>query len=546
MPTSNPPTLEAVLADLEQKKQELNLVLGIDHIRDTVKEPLSMLSAIVTLLAQSFSADLCLLSLVDRETQQVELKAIQKRTHNNHLDPLINRELAEEAIRLAEIQIWKSDDEILRHHQLPQGLELAAVPIIMGNHQVLGTLMLGRVDQPFQPAEVHCLKTVETSVDSAIIQGYEFHEMEQHTRELEAIYRIDHIRDHQTTFEGMLHEVLNELQTSLQAEMAMVMLYDRDGQKLEMRATTHQDLFRLSPYHEIVEQLANQALQSGKLVWQNHLNSKLASMMCLPLILNERIIGVLGVANGPGRPLFNSYDRRLLSAIGSQIDTAIFESMEKRHLREVLGRSVDPRVMTRLLESSETDFLKGERRVLSVLYADVRGSTSLAESTEPELLVGFINDYLGRMTDVVLENEGTLDKFVGDEVMALFGAPFPQEDHALRAVQTGLAMQKAHRDIMKKWRKAGVDAAPIGVGIATGELIVGEMGSHKRTDYTVIGRAANLGARICSVAQGGQVLISPTTYQFVEDQIDALPVDGLEFKGVQGRMTVYQVLRVLD
>jgi adenylate cyclase len=129
--------------------------------------------------------------------------------------------------------------------------------------------------------------------------------------------------------------------------------------------------------------------------------------------------------------------------------------------------------------------------------------------------------------------------------MALFGAPVPEADHAMLAVRVGLDMQRRHRDVMAYWRGRGVDSAPIGVGIATGELIVGEMGSKYRTDYTVIGRAANLGARICSAAQAGQVLICPTTYEMIQERIEAEPVEGLQFKGVAGRMTVYSVRRVL-
>jgi adenylate cyclase len=231
-----------------------------------------------------------------------------------------------------------------------------------------------------------------------------------------------------------------------------------------------------------------------------------------------------------------------LSAIGSQMDTAIFESLERRRLRQVLGRSVDPQVMEQLLKNPDVEFLKGERAVLTVLYADMRGSTSLAERTAPELLVAFVNDFLGRMTDVILSNEGTLDKFVGDEVMALFGAPVPHEDHALRAVRVGLEMQAAHQIVMEKWRRRGVDPTPIGVGIATGELIVGEMGSSQRTDYTVIGQAANLGSRICAVAEAGQVLISQKTYDLAKAGLEAIPISGMRFKGVESDVTVYRVI----
>jgi adenylate cyclase len=203
-------------------------------------------------------------------------------------------------------------------------------------------------------------------------------------------------------------------------------------------------------------------------------------------------------------------------------------------------------VMERLLANPDVDFLKGERSVLSVLYADMRGSTSLSERMDPESLVGFINDYLARMTEVILSHEGTLDKFVGDEVMALFGAPFPQPDHALRAVRVGLEMQAAHQVVMETWRTRGIEPAPIGVGIASGELTVGEMGCPQRTDYTVIGPAANLGSRICDVAQAGQVLVSQATYNLIKEKVEAIPITGLQLKGVNHDITAYHVARVLD
>jgi adenylate cyclase len=340
--------------------------------------------------------------------------------------------------------------------------------------------------------------------------------------------------------------VLGELRAAIQAEMGFIMLYNRTKHRLELRTSTHDDLFCSAPYGDIVDRLASEALRQARLVCQNDLGDGLRSVMCIPLILHDEIIGVLGVANRVGPRGFDAEDRRLLGVIASQMDTAIFESLERVRLRQVLGRSVDQRVMQRLLANREVDFLKGERTVLSVLYADIRGSTSLAERTEPELLVGFINAYLSRMTEVILSYEGTLDKFVGDEVMALFGAPFPQPDHALRAVRVGLEMQKAHQAVMETWWAQGVEAAPIGIGIASGELIVGEMGSSQRSDYTVIGRAANLGARICAVAKAGQVLISQATFDMISGQVEATPISGLELKGVGQGITVYHVTRVLN
>jgi adenylate cyclase len=534
---------------LELRQKELDLVMAIDHVRDTVPEPSAMLAAIANVLTDQFRADLCLLCLLDRETGELGLKAVTSRGERlGQLGPVITRELAERAVGADDVTIWEGSEALpeLDQARLPDGLQLAAVPIIMGAEERLGALLLTRSGAPFSPNDIELLRTAESQVDSAVIQGYRCYDLDQRNKELETIYRVDRIRDKQAPFDEMLNAVLQELRDVIQAEMGFIMLYNQAAQRLELRATTHDDIFQVSPCYETVDRVANEALQRAQMVCYNHLGDVLRSMLCIPLILRDEIIGVLGVVNRYGPRGFKREDCRLLRAIGSQMDTAIFESLERRRLRQVLGRSVDPHVMERLLANPDVDFLKGERLVLSVLYADMRGSTSLSECTEPELLVGFINDYLGRMTEVILSHEGTLDKFVGDEVMALFGAPFPRPDHALQAVRVGLEMQAAHRAVMDTWRARGIEPAPIGIGIASGEMTAGEMGCPQRTDYTVMGRAANLGARICSAAEGGQVLVSQATYDPIREKVAATPITGLQLKGVGHDVTAYHVTRVLD
>ena len=532
-------------ASLEEGK--LRMLLSIDHIRDTLPEPSAMLTAIANTLADQFQAELCLLCLLDRETRDLELKAMVDRGEQfGQFEAIITRELAARVVEADNVVVWTRSDVLPESvlAQLPDNLHMVAIPIILGQDHRLGALLLARTARPFSDQDVELLKTAESQIDSAIIQGYAYYDLQQRNKELETIYRIDRIRDLNLPFEEMLNQVLQELRAVIQAEMGFVMLYNRIGQQLELRAATDDDLFQVSPHYETVDRIANEALQQGKMIGYNDLSGALNSILCIPLILNDEIIGVLGVVNRYGPRGFREEDRRLLNAIGSQMDTAIFESLERRRLRQVLGRSVDPQVMERLLAHPDVDFLHGERSVLSVLYADLRGSTRLSENTEPELLVEFVNDYLSKMTAVILSYEGTLDKFVGDEVMALFGAPVPQSDHALRAVRVGLAMQAAHQDVMTAWQRRAIEPVPIGVGIATGELIVGEMGCAQRTDYTVIGRAANLGSRICGVAGPGQVLISQETYDLTRDHVEATPIPGLQLKGMGQEVTAYYVTRV--
>jgi adenylate cyclase len=537
---------ESLRTQLDLRQKELRLTLAIDHIRDTASDPTTMLSTIVDTLADQFQADVCLICLLDRETGELALKAINDRSQSFG-GMRITPELAQWVARSDGVTIWDREQvqTALGLPHLPDTLQLAAVPIIMGDDQHLGALLLARSRSPFDQTDLALLRTTESQIDSAVIQGYAHHDLQLRNQELETIYRIDRIRDLHLPFDQMLNSVLQELRTVIQAEMGFVMLYNRMGQQLELRAATPDNLFRVSPHYQMVEQVANQALQRTQLVCHNEVGGALRSIMCIPLILQEEIIGVLGVVNRYGPGGFSAEDRRLLSAIGSQMDTAIFESLERRRLRRVLGRAVDPRVMERLLRDPDVAILKGERAVISVLYSDLRGSTSLAEHTDPELFVGFINDYLSRMTEVILSHEGTLDKFVGDEVMALFSAPIPQPDHALRAVRVGLEMQKAHQSVMESWRGCGLDPAPAGIGIATGELIVGEIGSSQRSDYTVIGRVANLGARICSEAGAGQVLVCQTTYDMIQEGVEATPVPGLRLKGVDHSVTAYHITRLL-
>ncbi len=536
-----------ITTSLELEEGKLRMLTSIDHIRDTLPEPSAMLTAIAGILADQFQAELCLLCLLDRENEDLELKAMIDRGERfGQFEALITRELAARVVEADDIIVWTGSDVLPESvlAQLPENLHMAATPIILGEDHRLGALLIARTDRPFSDQDVELIKIAESQIDSAIIQGYAYYDLQQRNKELETIYRIDRVRDMNLPFEDMLNQVLLELRAVIQAEMGFVMLYDQVGKQLEMRATTDDDLFQVSPHYEIVNRVANEAMRQGEMIGHNDLGDVLRSILCIPLILRDEIIGVLGVVNRYGPRGFREEDRRLLSAIGSQMDTAIFESLERRRLRQVLGRSVDPQVMEQLLAHPDVDFLRGERSVLSVLYADLRGSTRLSENAEPELLVEFVNDYLGKMTAVILSHQGTLDKFVGDEVMALFGAPVPQPDHALRAVQVGLAMQAAHQEVMTTWQNRDIEPIPIGVGIATGELIVGEMGCARRTDYTVIGRAANLGSRICGVAGPGQVLISQETYHLVRDHIDATPITGLQLKGVGQDVTAYHVTRV--
>jgi adenylate cyclase len=515
--------------------------MRIDEIRDAADEPGGMLGSLLDYVVRDFDAELGLLYSLRQPSQELELRAAQDRKGIlQRLTADALHGLAHDSLRVDGVSALDDKDLTDRLGWPTDRACVALVPIVMGSSQRLGTMLLLRSREPFSEAEVDALTFVESQLDSALVQANRLFELDLRTRELETIYRVDKIRDDGLPFDDMLNRVLEELGRVIEADMSFIMLYDNRGDKLEMRAVSPTDLAQTLEGIRVAEETAREAVLRGELVEKPDREGRVGSVMCVPLILHDEILGVFGMASERQRG-FRDPERRLLSAIASQTDTAIFEGLERRRLRQVLGRSVDPAVMERLLESSDVEFLSGERQVLTVLYGDMRGSTALAEATEPSFLVEFVNEYLGAMAQVILESGATLDKFVGDQVMALFGAPFPMEDHALRAVRVAVEMQRVYRKIVERWNARGLMARSMGIGIATGELTVGEFGSAQRSDYTVIGHAANLGAHLCGAARGEEILLSAATYELTRDAIRAAPLEGLHLKGIREDLKVYRL-----
>jgi class 3 adenylate cyclase len=184
--------------------------------------------------------------------------------------------------------------------------------------------------------------------------------------------------------------------------------------------------------------------------------------------------------------------------------------------------------------------LGGARQPISVLFADVRGFTKLAEQLQPEMLFDALNYHLSLGAQAVLNHEGTLDKFMGDAIMAFFNAPLPQPDHALRAVATAVEMQAR---MASKAKTVPLQLRlQFGIGIASGEAVVGNIGTAQLMNYTVIGHSVNLAKRLQEAAKGGQILIDDSTYQAVQPHVRARSLETVEVKGFSTPVLVYEVL----
>jgi adenylate cyclase len=223
----------------------------------------------------------------------------------------------------------------------------------------------------------------------------------------------------------------------------------------------------------------------------------------------------------------------------------IFEEREKRKVRRTFQQYVSPGVI-RLLEQDPGRFLRrgGEMKDLTIMFADIRGFTSLSEGLTPDELVTLLNEYLGEMTEILFRRWGTLDKYIGDAIMAFWGSPFPQEDHAQRACSAALDMCARLEELNLGWRQQGRPTLAIGVGLNTGPVNVGNMGSDRRLAWTVMGDNVNLASRLEGLTKeyGVRVVVAESTWQQVQAHFVGRDLDRIRVKGKQQPVGIFELL----
>jgi adenylate cyclase len=220
------------------------------------------------------------------------------------------------------------------------------------------------------------------------------------------------------------------------------------------------------------------------------------------------------------------------------------EEREKREVRNAFRRYLNPEVTEMLAESPHLLRLGGERREITILFSDLRGFTSLSERLPPEQLSVLLNEYLGTMTDIVLRHLGLLDKYMGDGLMAFWGAPVPAPDGATRCCEAALDMVTALATLNARWREMGMPVLEMGVGINTGEAVIGNFGSSERFNYTAVGDQVNLASRLEGVTKdyGASVVVSESARQAAGDAFVCREIESVRVKGREQAVLIYELL----
>ena len=266
----------------------------------------------------------------------------------------------------------------------------------------------------------------------------------------------------------------------------------------------------------------------------------LAALLSRPIFRLVQATGAIAAGNFNITLPVASRDE--LGALTDSFNRMARSLREKEMIKRAFTRYVAREVVEEILKDPENLVLSGERRQVTVLFCDVRGFTPMSERLAPEEVVLLLNDFYNLMIETTFKYDGTLDKFLGDAVMAVFGAPMAHPDHSARAIRTALAMQEGITGLNERRAHDGKEAISVGIGVSAGEAVAGTVGTEDRMEYTVIGDSVNLAARLESNAKPGQILISHRTYERVRDLVDARPLGRIRVKGKEEEIEVYEVL----
>lgn len=273
--------------------------------------------------------------------------------------------------------------------------------------------------------------------------------------------------------------------------------------------------------------------------------SGMQSAMCAPLSSRDRLFGLLYVDNLSKRGTFMPEDLEVFAVIAAQAGLVIDRFMAKSEVRrqgmqlEALERFLSPAISRKITAEAADIRLGGESQRITLLFADVRGFTTMAEKMKPRETVEVLNEFFSRMTNVIFEHDGTLDKYLGDGLMALFGAPLSLQNDAEAAVRAAVDMQRSLAELNKLSGRAPLT---IGIGIHTGEAVVGFLGTERRMDYTALGDTVNVASRLTSQACPGQIVISAATHARLARELPCSALAAMKLKGRAEPIDVYEVL----
>ncbi len=382
---------------------------------------------------------------------------------------------------------------------------------------------------------------------------------------LRTLLEVSSVINTQQSLPAILDTIVNEMLFCFQADQSSIMLIDNKSRTLRTAAIAGKG-------SEVARDalvlhgrgIAGRVIESGEsLLLNGEVNPvdfpgtpkkdrAISSAMCVPLKIDGKSIGALNVNLIDRDRTFHNSELKLIGIFANNISVAIRNAVLRREkgqrvrLQAMFEQFHSPQVVKTLIERRDNGAQPADMREkleVTVLFADLRGFSDMLNVLRLEDVMGFLDEYYSVMTKTVLDHEGSIDKFIGDEVMAFFGAPAPLNNSTENGMKTAFEMVVRFQELTERFSKnsAHFKNLGIGIGISTGEAFVGNVGSRKHYDYTVIGHAVNLARRLCSHAESTEILSSERTLKKIDGMVSSEFVSNLSLKGIRGPVKVHRV-----
>lgn len=377
-------------------------------------------------------------------------------------------------------------------------------------------------------------------------------------RRLEALYKATQIMSSAHHLDSKLSQVLDLVIEVLGAERGFILLKDETKNALVTRVARAMGagLEASSPSMGIASRSAVDGEpvlmmdRSANVEFGNResvITRKITSAMCVPLRIEDRILGSIYIDTIKKKAFFDEDDLELFCSMGNQIAFAIENAqlnqkmIEEERKRDNFRRFLPDVVVEQILSEGSALQLGGNKKRVTTMFCDIRGSSQLAEKLSPQELLLLLNEHFTAMTEIIFAWNGTLDKYIGDEIMAVFGAPIATGDDAYSAVCAALDILKRNEELNVLRISEGKPAFQLGIGIETGEVIAGFIGSPKRMEYTVVGDRVNSAKRLCDMANPGTVVVGSETWAELKGRVRGSPIGTFKVKNREQFIVAYEV-----
>lgn len=374
---------------------------------------------------------------------------------------------------------------------------------------------------------------------------------------LRIVFELNRSIGSETTQEIILQRILEKAFEYTNADRGVILLLNADGTPVPSTFKSRRDndermelsqtiLNEVLNHHNAV--LSSDATMDSRFGGsQSIIMQGIRSTMCVPLMANDDLLGMIHVDTRLAIGVFTEKDLQILTVFANQAALRIANARygkqveEEAVVRNSLSRLLSPNLVEEIVKGSITMDKRGELREATVMFADIRGFTQLTENLEAQNLLSLLNEYFELMVDIIFRYEGTLDKFIGDEIMAVWGTPVRQEDHTQRAVQAAIEMRAALAEFNTKHNLPDRPILKVGYGINTGSVVAGYMGSRRTHSYTVIGDSVNIASRLCGEAAPGQILVGDPVVDKLSKTLIYETLDRVKLKGKTNKVQVYSV-----